>query len=158
MDGWMDERIDGWTTLASCCCSFAKSCPTLCNPMDMAGGASVHHYLPEFAQIPVHWVGPSNHLTLCCPLLLLPSVFPSTRERFPGQYESTITFLSLHIYNIRERENAFIYYKNISTKFSIGFTIRKWECKWELLSRVQLFAHPWTIEPMEFSRPEYWSG
>ena len=97
MDGWMDERIDGWTTLASCCCSFAKSCPTLCNPMDMAGGASVHHYLPEFAQIPVHWVGPSNHLTLCCPLLLLPSVFPSTRERFPGQYESTITFLSLHM-------------------------------------------------------------
>ena len=26
------------------------------------------------------------------------------------------------------------------------------------LSYVQLFATPWTIEPMEFSRPEYWSG
>ena len=26
------------------------------------------------------------------------------------------------------------------------------------LSRVQLFADPWTIQPMEFSRPDYWSG
>ena len=30
--------------------------------------------------------------------------------------------------------------------------------KWKLLSRVQLFATPWTIQSMEFSRPEYWSG
>ena len=27
---------------------------------------------------PIEWVMPSNHLILCCPLLLLPSVFPST--------------------------------------------------------------------------------
>ena len=27
-----------------------------------------------------------------------------------------------------------------------------------MLSRVQLFVTPWTIWPMEFSRPEYWSG
>ena len=27
--------------------------------------------------------------------------------------------------------------------------------KWKLLSRVQLFAAPWTIQFMEFSRPEY---
>ena len=26
------------------------------------------------------------------------------------------------------------------------------------LSHVQLFATPWTIQSMEFSRPEYWSG
>ena len=30
--------------------------------------------------------------------------------------------------------------------------------KWKLLSHVQLFATPWTIQSMEFSRPEYWSG
>ena len=30
--------------------------------------------------------------------------------------------------------------------------------KWKLLSRVQLFATPWTIQSMEFSRPEYWVG
>ena len=26
------------------------------------------------------------------------------------------------------------------------------------VSHVQLFATPWTIQFMEFSRPEYWSG
>ena len=30
--------------------------------------------------------------------------------------------------------------------------------KWKLLSSVQLFATPWTMQSMEFSRPEYWSG
>ena len=37
-------------------------------------GLPVHHQLPELAQMM-----PSNHLILCCPLLLLPSVFPSIR-------------------------------------------------------------------------------
>ena len=31
-------------------------------------------------------------------------------------------------------------------------------CKWKSLSHVWLFATPWTIQSMEFSRPEYWSG
>ena len=30
--------------------------------------------------------------------------------------------------------------------------------KWKLLSHVRLFVTPWTIQSMEFSRPEYWSG
>ena len=30
--------------------------------------------------------------------------------------------------------------------------------KWKSLSRVRLFATPWTIQSREFSRPEYWSG
>ena len=30
--------------------------------------------------------------------------------------------------------------------------------KWKSLSPVLLFATPWTIQSMEFSRPEYWSG
>ena len=30
--------------------------------------------------------------------------------------------------------------------------------KWKLLSHIKLFATPWTIQFMEFSRPEYWSG
>ena len=43
-------------------------------------GFSVHHHLPELAQTHVHYsVMPSNHLILWCPLLLLPSVFPSIR-------------------------------------------------------------------------------
>ena len=40
-----------------CCCSVAKSCPTLCNPMDgsMPSFLVLHHLL-EFAQTHVHWV------------------------------------------------------------------------------------------------------
>ena len=30
--------------------------------------------------------------------------------------------------------------------------------EWSSLSRVQLFANPWTKQSMEFSRLEYWSG
>jgi len=29
---------------------------------------------------------------------------------------------------------------------------------WKLLNHVRLFATPWTIESMEFSKPEYQSG
>ena len=39
-----------------------------------------HHQLPELAQTHVHRVGDAiNHLILCCPLFLLPSIFPSIR-------------------------------------------------------------------------------
>ena len=30
--------------------------------------------------------------------------------------------------------------------------------KWKSLHRVWLFATPWITQPLEFSRPEYWSG
>ena len=62
--------------------SVAQWCPTLCDPMDCSTpGLPVYHQLPEFTQTHVHWVGDaiSNHLILCYPLLLLPSIFPSIR-------------------------------------------------------------------------------
>ena len=41
-----------------CCCSVTKLCPTLCNSMDWSTpGFPVLHYLPEFVQTHVHWVG-----------------------------------------------------------------------------------------------------
>ena len=43
-------------------------------------GLYVHHQLLELTQTHVHWVGDAiNHLILCCPLLLLPSIFSSNR-------------------------------------------------------------------------------
>ena len=43
-------------------------------------GFPVPHHLPELAQTRViESVMPSYHLILCCPLPLLPSVFPSIR-------------------------------------------------------------------------------
>ena len=53
----------------------------LCDPMNHSTPSlPVHHQLPESTQTHVHWVcDASNHLILCCPLLLLPSIFPSIR-------------------------------------------------------------------------------
>ena len=43
-------------------------------------GFPVHHNLPELPQTHIlRSVMPSNHLILCHPLLLLPSIFPSIR-------------------------------------------------------------------------------
>ena len=46
------------SVLELCCsCSVARSCPTLCNPMDCTmPGFPVLHYLLVFAQTHVHWV------------------------------------------------------------------------------------------------------
>ena len=61
--------------------SVAQSCLTLCNPMDCSTpGLPVHQQLPELLKLMcTESVMPSNDLILCCPLLLLPSIFPSIR-------------------------------------------------------------------------------
>ena len=83
--------------------SVARSCLTLYEPMNPSTpGLPVHHQLMEYTQTLDHQVGdaiqpshplssptpkpvtiesvmPSNHLILCHPLLLLPSIFPSIR-------------------------------------------------------------------------------
>ena len=63
------------------CCSVNQSCPTLCSPMDCSmPGFPVLHYLRSLLKLmSIELVMPSNHLILCCPLLLLPLVFPSIR-------------------------------------------------------------------------------
>ena len=38
------------------------------------------------------------------------------------------------------------------------FNMKCCEVKLKLLSCVRFFVTPWTIESMEFSRPEYWTG
>ena len=61
-----------------CCCSVAKLCLTLWDPMDCSPpGFPVPHHLPEFAQVHVHWIGDAIQLSLilCHALLLLSSVF-----------------------------------------------------------------------------------
>ena len=61
--------------------SVAQLCLTRYDPMNCSTpGFPVLHYLLETAQTPVHQVSDaSNHLILCRPILLLPSVFPSIR-------------------------------------------------------------------------------
>ena len=64
------------------CCSVSALCPTPCDPVDCSTpGFPFPYHLPDFAQIllSIESVMPSNHLSLCCPLLFLPSIFPSIR-------------------------------------------------------------------------------
>ena len=63
------------------CCSVAQSCPTLCNPMDRRTPGfltfTVSKSLLKLMSIDLMML--FNHLILCCPFLLLPSIFPSIR-------------------------------------------------------------------------------
>ena len=56
-------------------CSVAKSYLTLCNSMDCSTPGS----WSLLKLMSTESVMPSNHLILCCALLLLPSIFPSIR-------------------------------------------------------------------------------
>ena len=53
--------------------SVAQSCPTLCDPVSITNSQSLLKLMS------IASVMPSNHLILYCPLLLLPSIFPSIR-------------------------------------------------------------------------------
>ena len=63
------------------CCSVAKLCQTLCDPWTAAQQASLSFTLSQslLRFMSIESVMPSNHLIFCCPLLLLPSIFPSIR-------------------------------------------------------------------------------
>ena len=69
------------TTLIIQFSSVAQSCPILCGPMTAARQASLSitncQSLPN--PMSIESLMPSNHLILCRPLLLLPSIFPTIR-------------------------------------------------------------------------------
>ena len=68
------------------CCSVAKSCSTLCNPMETAAHQASLSFTISWSLCKFMSIEPvmlSNHLILCCPLLLLPSIFPSIRVFSP---------------------------------------------------------------------------
>ena len=62
--------------------SVAQSCPTLWNPMDCTArqaSPSITDSQSLLKFMSIESMMPSNHLILCRPLLLLPSIFPSIR-------------------------------------------------------------------------------
>ena len=69
------------SSLLICCCSLAQSCPTLCDPMDCStlGSLFIINSQSLLKLMSIESVMPSNHLILCHPLLLSPSIFPSIR-------------------------------------------------------------------------------
>ena len=81
IDRWMDKQnvVYTYNGLLS---SVAHLCLTLWDLMDCSMPVfPVHHQLLKLDQkfMSVESVMPSHHLILCCPLLLLPSIFPSIR-------------------------------------------------------------------------------
>ena len=61
--------------------SVGQSCLTLCNPIDLEQQASlsITNSWSFLKLMSIESVIPSNHLILCHPLLLPPSIFPSIR-------------------------------------------------------------------------------
>ena len=83
LSSWATSRVAMRISFDDCSQfnSVTQLCPTLCDPMDCSMPClPVHHGLPQFIQIHVHWVGnaiePSHPLLS---LLLPPSIFPSIR-------------------------------------------------------------------------------
>ena len=68
-----------WFNWICCCCSVAQLCLTLCDPMDFKVSLSFTIFRSLLKLMTIKSVMPSNHLILCCCLLLLPSIFPSIR-------------------------------------------------------------------------------
>ena len=149
--------------------SVARSCLTLCDPMDCSTpGLPVHHQLLELAKLmSIESVKTSNHLILYCPLLLLQSlVFPSIRVffnesvlciRWPkywsfsfsispsNEYSGLISFRIdwLDVLPVQETLKSFL--QQHRSKASILWCSALWLSVLSCFSRVRLFATPWTI-------------
>ena len=65
--------------LEGSCCSVAQSCPTLCDPTDCSTSGFPVIITNSRSLLKLLSVMPSNHLILCCPLLLPPSIFLGIR-------------------------------------------------------------------------------
>ena len=112
--------------------SVAQSCLTLCNPWTAAQQASLSitnsQSLPKLMSIKS--VMPYNHLILCCPLLLPPSVFPSIR-----------VFFSESVLHIRwPKYWSFSFSISISSEYSGLISFR--------MDWLDLFAVQWTLKSL----------
>ena len=168
-------------------------CVQLCNPMDCGMlGFPVFHYLPEFVQTYIYWL--TNHLILCCPFLLLPSILPNIRVisgprelyfcnsgdpgsipglgRSPGEGNGNPLHFSCLENSVDRRTLWAIVHgslKELDMNELLTHAFILWISRtWIFLEKsiscniymhpLQLFATLWTIQSMEFSRPENWSG
>ena len=85
---WRINEVEAFSCLNFTLClglqfsSVAQLCLTFCDPMDCQAcqaSLSITNSWSLLKLISIKSVMPSNHLILCRPLLLLPSVFPSIR-------------------------------------------------------------------------------
>ena len=91
------------------------SCVWLCNPMDCSTpGFPVSHYLPEFAQVLVHWVSDS----ICSSFATLFS-FAFQSFIMSGSFPMTWLFTSGG-QSIRALTSASVFIINIQSRFPLG--------------------------------------
>ena len=90
--------------------SVAKSCLTLCGPIDcsMPGFPVLETLMSVFKLMSIDLVMPSNHLIFCHPILLLPSIFPrikvfsnelTLRIRWPEYWNFSFSISSSNEYS-----------------------------------------------------------
>ena len=157
----MVERAGKWYYKVSV---VVKSCPTLCNPLDCSTtGSSVLHYLPKlFKFMSIESVMLSNHLILCCPHLLLPSVFSASgcftmSQIFPlggqiiGVSASALPISIQGWISLGLTGLVFLMSKGLSRVFS-STTVQKHQFFWaQSSSWSNSHIHKWLLE-----KPEFW--
>ena len=160
-----------------------NTCSILWDPMGCSTpGFSVLHCILEFAQTHVHWVNDAiqpSHLLPTSPPALVGGLFTTitinrvlhlllgmwcfnTIKCLGVLLDAPIPLLITHLLIcILTRVQAawgqglclshsFFYPQNLVQSLA-----QKWKCTW--LSHIWLFVTRWTIQSMEFSRPESWS-
>ena len=124
-----------------------------------------------FKLMSIESVMPSNHLILCFPLLLLPSIFPSIRV-FSSVLDLRIRWpkywsFSFSISPSNEHPGLISFRMDWLDLLAVQRTLKSLlqyhSSKVKLLSHVQLFLTPQIVAyqaplSMGFSRREYWSG
>ena len=99
--------------------SVDQSCPTLCDLWTAARYASmsITNSLSWLKLMSIELVMPSNHLILCCPLLLPPSIFPRALGSF-----SMSQFFESDSQSIGVSASASVLPMNIQDWFPLGWT------------------------------------
>ena len=140
--------------------SVTQSCPTLCDPWTAARQASLSitnsRSLPELMSI--ESVMPSNHLILCHPLLLLPSIFPNIRVfsnesalciRWPKYWTASISVLPVKTQDwspVRWTDWISLQSKGLSRVFSNTTVQMHQFFSAQLSSQSNSHIHTWLLE------------
>ena len=150
--------------LFSCCCfPVAKSCLLFVTSWTAARQASLSFTISQslLRLMSFELMMPFNHLILCHPLLLLPSIFPSIRVFAMGQL-FTLGGQSI-FFPLHDMAHA-VFHHIICTLDIMHIMLKtvKFDCVLNHFSGAWLFATPRTVAhqiplPMEFSRREYYS-
>ena len=107
---------------------------------------------------PHHVIVMEYYLTIKCKLFIYATTWMSLKNLWVKETKHTWLHLHKVLEQVMESRMVVASGSGELTERPEG-TFWGWcEVKWKSFSRVRLFATPWTIQSMEFSRPEYWSG